>query len=124
MLFVGGYKEYDAVKDHGRWFPGLSFWGCLLYAVICVSMINFMLETWAIRRSSVTAASVFTTLDFPNTAWMSKLILDERLTLGVVLGGIVIITGILLTISSSTVSHDEEADTNVPVEKKPLLASE
>ena len=27
-----------------RWVPGLSFWGCLLYAVICVYEINFILE--------------------------------------------------------------------------------
>ena len=30
-----------------RWVPGLSFWGCLLYAVICISIISWTLEVSA-----------------------------------------------------------------------------
>ena len=46
-MYLASYIYMHARSHHThtrRWFPELSFWGCLLYAVICVSAINFILE--------------------------------------------------------------------------------
>ena len=44
-LYMHVHSYHAHMRTHtDRWVPGLSFWGCLLYAVICVSMINTILE--------------------------------------------------------------------------------
>lgn len=125
MLFVGGYMEFDEFKEFGAWVPGPSFWGCLVYAVICISIINFTFETWAIRRSSATTAAVFMTLEPPTTSILSNIILHERLTIQAVIGGVVIISGLLLTLSAGDISHkqeDEDEDEDDEHSKQPLLS--
>ena len=100
-LVTVAFSEFENHAQWAAWRPESTFWYCLAYAVVSITIVNFTVETWAIHRSSATTCAIFMCLEPPMTICFSSLILKEGCRPITFIGGAVIITGLLLNLSAA-----------------------
>jgi drug/metabolite transporter (DMT)-like permease len=69
----------------------------ILYLTLVGSVTPFLLFYWALRHVSSTKASLIGYLVPPVALIAGVVVLDERLQLGIVLGGALILVGVVFT---------------------------
>lgn len=72
-------------------------WGSLAYIAIGTSVICYSIWFWALGRLEATKVSVFNNLQPIFTAIMSYILLDETIGPRLIVGGILVIVGVVLT---------------------------
>jgi drug/metabolite transporter (DMT)-like permease len=72
-------------------------WSGIVYTAVITSVILYTLWYWIIKHMEPSRAAVFTNLQPVLTAIMAYFIIGERLSLGSILSGIVILIGVYVT---------------------------
>ena len=76
---------------------GLSTsWWAIAYTAVFCTVIPFFLWTWGLRYISATASSVILLIEVVFAIALATVILDERLSFGTIVGGLCIISAIVL----------------------------
>ncbi len=73
--------------------PTRTWWGTF-YIVLFPTFLGYLLNTWAVRRSSATMAATYTTLQPLLTAVLATLLLGERIGAPQIVGFLLIATGL------------------------------
>lgn len=81
-----------------RWeqVPG-SAWAAVAYILLLPTLVNYILNTWAIKRSSSSLVAAYTTLQPVAAAIFGTVLLGEHLTLHEVAGFVLIVLGLGMT---------------------------
>ena len=74
--------------------PALA-WTGLVYVVLFPTLLNYLLNTWAIKRSSSTLVATYTTLQPVVATSLAVMLLGEQFGLREVLGFLLIVAGLL-----------------------------
>jgi drug/metabolite transporter (DMT)-like permease len=74
--------------------PALA-WVGIVYVVVFPTVVNYILNTWAIKRSSSTLVATYTTLQPVVATTLAVILLGEHVGLREVLGFVLIIAGLL-----------------------------
>lgn len=83
-----------ATVDPGQVAPAV--WLGVLYIAIFPTFLGYLLNTWAVRRSSATLAAAYTTVQPLLTALLAMIFLAERIGLPQIAGFMLIATGLWL----------------------------
>lgn len=75
-----------------------SVWLALGYILLLPTLVNYLLNIWAIRHSSPTTVATYTTLQPVIATILAILILDEMFGMRELLGFVLIIAGLLWTV--------------------------
>ena len=67
-----------------------------VYAGVCINVVCFGIEAWALRYASPGTVALFTALDPPITATLSVVFLDDRAGASLFSGGVLIVCGLLV----------------------------
>ncbi len=100
MQFTMGAVLIVAVMLPTEGIPtGISTWGWTLIAYLTVvgSVVPFLLYYWLLRHVSATMASLVGYVVPLIALFSGMLLLDERLELGIGIGGVLILAGVVLT---------------------------
>ena len=100
-LVTVAFSEFENHAQWSAWHAESTFYYCLAYAVISITIVNFTIETWAIHRSSATTCAIFMCLEPPITIVLSSVILKEVCRPITFIGGAVIIIGMLINLGAS-----------------------
>jgi len=74
----------------------ISVWGGILYVVLFVTVVPFLIQTVAQRYSPETHAAILLSLESPSGYVFAVLIGQEILNAQIVLGGLIILSGVFL----------------------------
>lgn len=77
-------------------------WGGIAFVVLFPTLINYLLSTWAIKRSSPTLVATYTTLQPVVATTLAVLLLGEHFGLRELLGFLLIVAGLLWITREST----------------------
>ncbi len=72
-------------------------WGSLAYLVLVTSVLSYLLYYWALRRSEASRVAVWSNLQPVLTAPLAWLLLGDPLGAGLLVGGAMVLSGVLLT---------------------------
>lgn len=75
---------------------GTKVWLGILYIVLFPTFLGYLVNTWAVRRSSATLAAAYTTVQPLMTAMLAMVFLGESLGAPQILGFVLIATGLWL----------------------------
>ncbi len=72
-------------------------WLCVLYMALAVSVISYVLWYWLLKHMETTRMAVFNNLQPVIASAVALVFLNEPFTLSLAIGGLVVITGVLIT---------------------------
>jgi len=72
-------------------------WGSLAYLVVITSVLSYLLYYWALRRAEASRVAVWSNLQPVLTAPLAWALLGDPMGAGLVAGGAMVLTGVLLT---------------------------
>jgi drug/metabolite transporter (DMT)-like permease len=101
LLLIGTIAEGNPLKLH--WTPLALF--SLFYLALVGSSIAFLLFYWLVRNMDVTKTMLISLVTPLIAVMLGMLVLNERLTWRIFLGGVVIISGIGLNIRRRILRH-------------------
>ncbi len=85
--------------------PALTWIG-IIYVVIFPTLINYLLNTWAIKRSSSSLVATYTTLQPVVASALAVLLLGEAFGFREILGFLLIVGGLLWTTRNPSTAHN------------------
>jgi drug/metabolite transporter (DMT)-like permease len=72
-------------------------WGSLAYLVVITSVISYLLYYWALRRAEASRVAVWSNLQPVLTAPLAWVLLGDPMGAGLLAGGAMVLSGVLLT---------------------------
>lgn len=97
MVTVTAASSLPAALVLGGGFPAFSLsWWVIAYTAVFCTVIPFFLWTWGLKYISATASSVILLIEVVFAIALAAVALDERLAAGTLIGGLCIISAILL----------------------------
>ncbi|MDR6939653.1 DMT family transporter [Arcanobacterium hippocoleae] len=112
IVFVGVFLGSACLFDGVRFPVTAPMWGSLLYMALFAGLGALVLQTWAQSRISATTAAIVMTTEPVFAAGFAVMFGGESLTFRLVLGGILVLTAMLLIETKSATSPDESAAEN------------
>jgi drug/metabolite transporter (DMT)-like permease len=96
---TAAYLPVGLLLSSGDSFRRLSplGWGSLVYLVVVTSVISYLLYYWALRRAEASRVAIWSNLQPVLTAPLAWLLLGDPLGAGLVAGGAMVLSGVLLT---------------------------
>ncbi|KAK9914027.1 hypothetical protein M0R45_037826 [Rubus argutus] len=106
-------------RDWNQWKMGwdITLWTAA-YSGIVISGVTVVLMTWCVQKRGPLFVSIFNPLSLLMVAFASSLLLGEKLNLGRVLGGIVIVCGLYMVLWGQ--SKEELLPSSATIESVPV----
>ena len=95
LLFSFPFSFQEALIVEPSTFPSQIWWS-IAYVILCVTVIVYFLNIWAMRRSSPTLVGAYAYLQPVVAVTVAVLFFDEQLNWTHILGGTLIFLGIYL----------------------------
>jgi len=93
LIWIPWLTAPDMYFNHKLW-P----WLTLIYAVLFPTFFAYNAYSWAGKRLIPSVTTVYSTLQPVGTGILSYVVLDQQITVGYIVGGIVVIIGLFVTV--------------------------
>jgi drug/metabolite transporter (DMT)-like permease len=107
-IVVGPIALYEAVTmSQARQWNSVpwSGWLAFVYVTISGSVVAFLIYTWALQYLAPSRAGALTYVHPIMSSSLAVLMLGEPITIGLIMGGLLILAGLYLTQSGQLISH-------------------
>jgi drug/metabolite transporter (DMT)-like permease len=92
----------EGVPIPQRW--SASVWVSLLYLGLAASVVAFWLNYWLLRRMDASAMLMMGVAEVPIAVALGAIVFGERLPAGTLLGGICVLAGVFVVLTSTPAS--------------------
>ena len=97
ILTVGTVSMLAAIPDGLTLPPNAGVWGAVLLTAILASALAYIIQTWVQRLISAVSVAVTMTMEPVFAGLFGVIVADEKLTVRIVIGGILILGAMIVT---------------------------